>query len=75
LELFQNPSWLAVMVGQLGEPKRYDPMADQRPQVPYVRNLEGLKRVTAQAAEAMLGHGEFVKGLVNCEGRGTDGGI
>jgi len=69
LELFQNPSWLAVMVGQLGEPERYDPMADQRPQVPYRRNLESLRRVTAEAAEAMPRHAEFIAGL--CGGTET----
>ena len=60
LELFQNPSWLAVMMGQLGEPERYDPMADQRPRVDYLRYLESLRRVTEEAAEAMPTHRDFL---------------
>ncbi|MDT8408855.1 MAG: tryptophan halogenase family protein [Wenzhouxiangellaceae bacterium] len=60
LELFQNPSWLAVMVGQLGEPERCDPMVDLRGQVNYLQRLESLERVIAQAAEAMPGHADFL---------------
>jgi len=65
LELFQNPSWLAVMMGQLGEPERYDPMVDQRPQVDSVRYLDSLRRVTAEAAEAMPEHSDFVSKLMS----------
>ncbi|MBS3744015.1 MAG: tryptophan 7-halogenase [Wenzhouxiangellaceae bacterium] len=65
LELFQNPSWLAVMVGQLGEPARYDPMVEQRPQVDSERYLESLRRVTAEAAEAMPRHSDFVSKLMS----------
>ncbi len=60
LELFRNPSWLAVMMGQLGEPEGYDPMVDQRPQVDYERYLESLRRVTKEAAEAMPTHRDFL---------------
>jgi len=59
-ETFQNPNWLAVMVGQLGEPEHYDPMVDQRPQVDYLRYLESIRRVTREAAEAMPGHRDFL---------------
>jgi len=65
LELFQNPSWLAVMMGQLGEPDRYDPMVDQRPQIDSARYLESLRRVTAEAAEAMPRHADLVSKLVS----------
>ena len=60
LELFQNPSWLAVLMGQTGEPGGYDPMVDQRPQVDAPRYLKNLRRVTEEAAEAMPTHRDFL---------------
>ena len=60
LELFQNPSWLAVLMGQTGEPGGYDPMVDQRPQVDAPHHLESLRRVMEEAAEAMPTHRDFL---------------
>ncbi|MDT8449589.1 MAG: tryptophan halogenase family protein [Wenzhouxiangellaceae bacterium] len=62
-ETFQNPNWLAVLVGQLGEPERWDPMADLRPHVDYKRYLNSIRRVAAEAAEAMPRHEDFIAGL------------
>jgi tryptophan halogenase len=60
LELFQNPSWLAVHVGQLNWPERYDPLVDERREVDSERMLAGIRRVAAQAAEAMPSHRAFI---------------
>lgn len=61
LELFQNPSWLAVHIGQLNWPQRYDPLVDQRTKVDSGRMLTSLRRVIGQAAEAMPTHEKFVE--------------
>ena len=63
MELFQNPSWLAVLAGQFGVPEAYDPLVDHRPQVEAQRWLGNLREVTAQAAEAMPGHADFIRRL------------
>ncbi|NDB06693.1 MAG: hypothetical protein EBX95_13400, partial [Acidimicrobiia bacterium] len=56
LELFQNPSWLAVFVGQLVEAQGYDPLVDQRTDVDASRYLSGLRRAIAETAAAMPTH-------------------
>jgi tryptophan halogenase len=60
LELFQNPSWLAVFIGQDVIPQRYAPLADLRPPQDFVRYLESLRRTMAQAASAMPTHEQFI---------------
>jgi tryptophan halogenase len=59
-ELFQNPSWLAVHVGQLNWPERYDPLVDERSGVDSERILAGIRRVAAEAADAMPTHQAFI---------------
>ena len=61
MELFQNPSWLAVHIGQLNWPERYDPLVDQRSKVDSGRMLASLRRVISEAADAMPGHREFIE--------------
>ncbi len=58
-ELFTNPSWLAVLIGQDVIPQSYDSLADLRG-VDAARHLAGLKRVIGEAAGAMPSHAEFV---------------
>ncbi len=60
IELFQNPSWLAVFIGQLVWPERYDPLTDQRPHVESERALASLRRVMAEAADAMPTHRDYI---------------
>lgn len=60
-ELFQNPNWLAVLVGQNVRPQRYDPLLAHRPQVEAVKWLDSLKRVMVQAAEAMPDHSAYLQ--------------
>jgi tryptophan halogenase len=56
LELFQNASWLAVHIGQLNWPERYDPLVDERADVDAARILASIRQVAAEAAEAMPRH-------------------
>lgn len=60
LELFQNASWLAVHVGQLNWPDRYDPLVDERRGIDAPRMLAGIRRVIVEAAEAMPDHRAFI---------------
>ena len=55
-ELFQNASWLAVMIGQDVMPRRWAPLVDQRRQVPAGDRLDTLRQAIAQAADAMPPH-------------------
>lgn len=59
-ELFQNPSWLAVHVGQGNGPHGWDPLADARSFVDYRGRLASLRRVIADVAEAAPTHAQFV---------------
>ena len=59
-ELFQNPSWLAVHIGQLNWPGRYDPLTDERDTEAAAQHLAALRAGAASAAEAMPGHGAFI---------------
>ena len=61
LELFQNPSWLAVYVGQGLIPERYDTLVDERPHVDAAARLSGLRRVMEEAAGAMPEHAEYIR--------------
>jgi tryptophan halogenase len=58
-ELFLNPSWLAVHVGQGNIPIRWDPLCEARP-VPARERLLGLARVMREAAAEMPGHAQFI---------------
>jgi tryptophan halogenase len=59
-ELFQNASWLAVHIGQLNWPERYDPLADARSDVDAATILSGIRGVAVEAAEAMPSHADYI---------------
>ncbi len=61
LELFQNPSWLAVLAGQEIEPVDYDPLVDMRSRVDGATLLKGLRQTLEQAAEGMPGHRAYIE--------------
>lgn len=63
-ELFQNPSWLAVHIGQLNWPERYDPMVDQRG-IDWKPRLASLRKVIGDSANAMPTHRMFIR--KNCK--------
>ncbi|NOZ41804.1 MAG: tryptophan 7-halogenase [Alphaproteobacteria bacterium] len=58
-ELFQNSSWLAVMIGQHIWPDYYAPLADLR-DVDGAKMLGGLRRVMAEAVSVMPGHTDYI---------------
>ena len=60
IELFQNPSWLAVFIGQFVIPERYDPLTDQRSHVDAKTRLAGLRRVMQEAASVMPDHRDYI---------------
>lgn len=60
LELFQNPNWLAVMIGQEVWPERCDPLADMRTRVDAASRLASLRQVIAEVAAAMPSHREYI---------------
>ena len=58
-ELFQNPSWLAVMVGQHVWPEHYAPLADLRG-IDGAQMLGGLRRVMDDAVSVMPTHQDYI---------------
>ena len=60
IELFQNPSWLAVLIGQFVDPERYDPLVDQRSNVDAAQRLKSLHKVMQEAAAIMPTHQEYI---------------
>jgi tryptophan halogenase len=59
-ELFLNPSWLAVLIGQGVIPERHDPLADMRG-VDGIRYLEGIRRVMGEAVSTLPSHAAFIE--------------
>ncbi|MEO0712796.1 MAG: tryptophan halogenase family protein [Pseudomonadota bacterium] len=59
LELFANPSWLAVFLGQGIYPERYDPLTDLRG-VDGSQYLPGIRKAIDEAAEAMPSHADYI---------------
>ncbi len=59
IELFTNPSWLAVFLGQDVVPERYDRLADMRG-VDSPRYMAGIRRAIDEASGAMPSHRDFV---------------
>jgi hypothetical protein len=51
-ELFQNPNWLAVHVGQGNIPMRTDPLVEHRAFVPAAERLRSLRAAIAEVADA-----------------------
>ena len=60
IELFQNPSWLAVLIGQFVTPERYDPLVDHRSKVDAKATMAGLRRVMQEAAAVMPEHRDYL---------------
>lgn len=59
-ELFLNPNWLAVLIGQNIRPRRYDPLVDARGHVDAARHLEGIRRAIAEAAQSAPLHADYI---------------
>lgn len=61
-ELFHNPSWLAVYLGQGIVPKRAPGMATLRTNVPVADRMRAIRSAMAEASNAMPTHQAFVDG-------------
>ncbi|MGY6636920.1 MAG: tryptophan halogenase family protein [Erythrobacter sp.] len=59
-ELFANPSWIAVYLGQGIIPARAPALAEMRSHVPVAERLEQVRSAMGEAVAAMPSHGEFV---------------
>jgi tryptophan halogenase len=59
-ELFANPSWIAVYLGQGIVPNRAPALAAMREGVPVAERLAQIRRAMEEAVAAMPSHGEFV---------------
>jgi tryptophan halogenase len=76
-ELFVEPNWLSVFIGQGIWPRRYDPLADVD-SIDSTRNqMARLRTLTRQTAEAMPTHAGFI--AEHCQappgGVGPPGGV
>jgi tryptophan halogenase len=60
-ELFQNPSWLAVHIGQLNWPERYDPLVDERDTAAAAERLAEHRHSAAEAAETAPSHAAYIQ--------------
>ena len=66
-ELFTEPSWLSVMVGQNVMPERYHPMVDALTLDEIRRMVEGTRGVLERSAEHMPDHRQFVEKYCKAE--------
>lgn len=59
-ELFAELSWLSILTGQEIWPERYDPLANIRSLEDVRRQLQNLKKLIRQTADAMPTHAGFI---------------
>jgi len=59
-ELFANPSWIAVYLGQGIVPARAPALAAMREGVPVAERLQQVRQAMGEAVAAMPSHGEFI---------------
>ncbi|MDJ0921329.1 MAG: tryptophan 7-halogenase [Henriciella sp.] len=59
-ELFHNPSWIAVYLGQDIYPQRAPSMANLRTAVPVQDRMKAIRGAMAEAVEAMPTHDTFI---------------
>jgi tryptophan 7-halogenase len=59
--LFQEPSWIAVYIGQNVTPERYDPLADVIDAEILERQVFGIKELIGKAAEAAPSHSALIE--------------
>jgi tryptophan halogenase len=59
IELFRNPSWLAVFIGQHVWPENYDALADMR-RVDGAGRLAGIRKVINDVAATMPSHQQYI---------------
>ncbi len=67
-ELFRNPSWLAVYLGQGMVPRDYDRLADARPHIDAAAQLHNLRQMMHAAAETFPTHDAYIARHCRAEG-------
>jgi tryptophan halogenase len=60
-ELFNDTSWFAVLGGQCGKPRSYDPVADLLSLEETQKRLEQIRGAIAKSADYMSNHREFIE--------------
>jgi tryptophan halogenase len=60
-ELFNDTSWFAVLTGQLGPPRRYDPVADLLSLEETRQRLDHIRKAVSNSADYMPDHHEFIQ--------------
>ncbi|MDP1697588.1 MAG: tryptophan 7-halogenase [Xanthomonadaceae bacterium] len=60
LELFQNPNWLAVLIGQEVWPQHYSALVDLRSSVDATGKLASLRRISEEASTALPDHAHYI---------------
>jgi tryptophan 7-halogenase len=68
-ELFTEPNWLSVFIGQGIWPRRYDPLADIIPIDSIRSQMQRLRSLIRQTAEAMPAHAGFI--AEHCRAQGV----
>ncbi|PXA90681.1 tryptophan halogenase [Caulobacter sp. D4A] len=59
-DLFHEPNWLAVLLGQGITPEEWDPLVDSLPGDQVMQRLAHLSALITRTAEAMPSHADFV---------------
>jgi tryptophan halogenase len=59
-DLFAEPSWIAVLLGQGVIPRQYDALVDTLPEAALVQRLRRMSALIGQTAQAMPGHAAFI---------------
>ena len=60
-ELFAEPSWVQVMIGQRWMPEGYHPLVDAFGDEKVLQHVEGVRAVIANCSQAMPTHGAFIE--------------
>lgn len=60
-ELFNDTSWFAVLTGQYGAPRSYDPVADLLSLDETRQRLDQIRQAVANSADYMTDHREFIR--------------
>jgi tryptophan halogenase len=59
-DLFAEPSWIAVLMGQGIVPRQYDALVDSLPEAALVQRLQRMSALIGQTAQAMPDHAAFI---------------
>ncbi len=59
-ELFAEPSWIQVLIGQNIMPRAYHPMVDMLSHDEITQMVAGVKGVLERSADAMPAHRDFI---------------